>query len=454
MLYAVRRAALRTSLCLLLVGVLPPLARGQDTEPAKPAPTGLPSMIDWTFNFDAAWGGFGFANSFFADPKEHTPVDVGDRWFEGYAKPALSGVRTFSDMSRLYGKLSVVGERTYAPREPAPSPIASSFAPEDMYIGWKSGKKWEHLGEDAVDVSVGREPYQIGHGMLLWDGAAEGGSRGGYWTNARKSWGLAGVTRFKPGKHTAEAFFLKRNDLPERDTETRVAGANYDYKVNDNSTFGATYMSWWADPFFYSTRNGEDVLNFRAYTAPIPSLTDLSFNAEYARERNGDLLRSTAWNAQGTYTFSTVTWTPAVSYRYAIFEGDDPATPESEAFDSLQTGFYDWGTWWQGEIGGEYFLSNSNLVSHLVRVNVTPRKSITTGVFLYKFLLDEPSTFASGVTSRDLAFETDWYMDWKINKNFTASFVAAYADPDAAVEQATGRTRNLRYGMVFLAYSY
>jgi hypothetical protein len=143
-----------------------------------------------------------------------------------------------------------------------------------------------------------------------------------------------------------------------------------------------------------------------------------------------------------------------VSYRYAIFEGDDPATPESEAFDSLQTGFYDWGTWWQGEIGGEYFLSNSNLVSHLVRVNVTPRESITTGVFLYKFLLDQPSTFAPGVTSRDLAFEADWFMDWKINKNFTASFVAAYANPDAAVEQATGRTRNLRYGMVFLAYSY
>ena len=26
-------------------------------------------------------------------------------------------------------------------------------------------------------------------------------------------------------------------------------------------------------------------------------------------------------------------------------------------------GFSDWGTWWQGEIAGEYFLSNSNLRS-------------------------------------------------------------------------------------------
>jgi hypothetical protein len=277
MLCPISRAGLCTSLCLLLVGVLPPLARGQDTQPAKPAPTGLPSMIDWTFNFDAAWGGFGFGNSFFADPKEHVPVDTGDRWFEGYAKPALSGVRTFSDTSQLYGKLSVVGERTYAPREPAPSPIASSFAPEDMYIGWKSGKRWERLGENVVDLSVGREAYTIGHGMLLWDGTAEGASRGGYWSNARKAWGFAGITRFKPGKHTAEGFFLKKNDLPERDTETRVLGANYDYALNDNSTFGASYMRWWADPFFYPTRDGEDVLNFRAYTAPIKRLSDLSF---------------------------------------------------------------------------------------------------------------------------------------------------------------------------------
>ena len=439
---------------VLVLVLAPAVAFAQDTEPAKPAPTGLPSMIDWTFNFDAAWGSFGFAHSLFSDPKEHAPVDLGDRWFEGFAKPALSGTRTFANTSQMYGKLSVVGERTYAPKEPVTSPIASSFAPEDLYIGWRSGKKFEGFGENAVDVSVGRQPYTIGHGMLLWDGAAEGGSRGGYWSNARKAWGFGAITRFKPGKHNAEAFFLKRNDLPERDTETRVLGANYDYKLNDNSTFGASYMRWWADPFFYAHRDGEDVLNFRAFTAPIPSLTDLSFAAEYARERNGDALGSTAWNAQAGYKFSSVTWTPAVSYRYAIFEGDDPATPRSEAFDSLQTGFYDWGTWWQGEIAGEYFLSNSNLISHLVRVHLEPAKSVGTGVFFYKFLLDQPATFAPGVTSKALAFETDWYTDWKINKNFTASFVAAYADPQDAVRQASGRTKSFVYGMVFLAYSY
>ena len=49
-----------------------------------------------------------------------------------------------------------------------------------------------------------------------------------------------------------------------------------------------------------------------------------------------------------------------------------PTTAANEAFDPLLLGFHDWGTWWQGEIAGEYFLSNSNLVSHQIRAHVNP----------------------------------------------------------------------------------
>ena len=50
--------------------------------------------------------------------------------------------------------------------------------------------------------------------------------------------------------------------------------------------------------------------------------------------------------------------------------------PANEAFDPLFLGFYDWGTWWQGEIAGEYFLSNSNLISHQVRAHVAPTEPV------------------------------------------------------------------------------
>ena len=81
-----------------------------------------------------------------------------------------------------------------------------------------------------------------------------------------------------------------------------------------------------------------------------------------------------------------------MSYRYAVFEGDDPR-PRQRSFRRLFTGFYDWGTWWQGEIAGEYFVSNSNLISHQLRVHAKPNDAIGTGLILYDFLLDQPASF-------------------------------------------------------------
>ena len=129
----------------------------------------------------------------------------------------------------------------------------------------------------------------------------------------------------------------------------------------------------------------------RADTAPFSSLKALSFEAEYALEDNGDALDSTAWNVLAAYQLE-MTWKPKISYRYAIFEGDDPATAANEAFDSLLTGFADWGSWWQGEIAGEYFVSNSNLISHQLRIHTTPSESISTGLIFYDFLLDDAAS--------------------------------------------------------------
>ena len=58
------------------------------------------------------------------------------------------------------------------------------------------------------------------------------------------------------------------------------------------------------------------------------------------------------------------------------------------------------------------------------------------------------------MTSSDAAFEIDAYTDWKLNENFTISFLGAFANPGAAVQQATGRTKNFSYGMVYVGYSF
>jgi Alginate export len=457
-----RMLMLRTTLFTALITVAPAGARAQDSTPAPPQekdqqearPTGLPSRLTWTFNFDAGWGSFGFANSLFDNPKEPgVDENLSDQWFEGYVKPALSGSYRLASSSELYGKVSAVGERTYGSVPEAVGQDVSSFGPEDLYIGWRSGTSLE-MGENAVDFTIGRSQYRLGHGFLLFDGAAEGGSRGGYWTNARKAFEFSAIGRLKPGAHTVEAFYLDKDELDESESGSRLWGANYEYSIGDATTIGATYMKWFADAEIRPGRDGLNVFNLRAYTAPVTSTPDLSFEFEYASERNGDALDSNAWTLQGGYQFSDLTWKPTFTYRYAFFQGDDPDTVTNEAFDPLFLGFYDWGTWWQGEIAGEYFLSNSNLKSHLVRAHVSPSDAVRGGLMFFKFSFDQPASVAPAVTDSDAAFEIDGYIDWELNTNFTVSLLGAYADPGRAVQQATGRTKNFTYGMVYVGYSF
>jgi len=429
-------------------------ARAEEPEPATPSPPGLPAGLDWTFNFDATVGAFGFADSLYTNPKPEQPSgDLTDNWFEGSIKPAVSAEYTTASSAQFYGKVSAVGVRTYGDAPSLVGDDSSSFDVEDLYVGWRSGNSLGDLGENVLDFTVGRTQYKLGHGLLLYDGASDGGTRGGYWTGARKAFEFAAIGRFKPGNHTVEAFYLDKDDGPDGGSDSKLWGLNYEYAIGEDTTLGATYMKWSADPDEAPQRDGLDVYNLRAYTAPFPNLKALSFEAEYAQEDNGSALDSTAWNALVAYQLDTA-WQPKLSYRYAFFEGDDPGTTKNEAFDGLLTGFYDWGTWWQGEIAGEYFLSNSNLISQQLRVHTTPNDAISTGLIFYDFKLDQRASFGPNVTSDSVGQELDWYMDWTLNDNFLISFVAAVADPGKAIEQSTGRTDTFVYGMVFAAYSF
>jgi hypothetical protein len=431
---------------LLALSAAPVLAADEEAKPRPPP--GLPAGVDWTFNLDATYGVFGFNNSLYLNPRDDPSGDLGDNWTEGTLKAGLSGVYKNAGGSEWYGKLSAVGEGTFSAAPDLVGSDATSFGVEDAYIGWRSS------GETPMwDFSVGREQYKLGHGMLLYDGASEGGSRGGYWTNARKAFELAAIGRFKSGSNTVEVFYLDRDELPESDSGSKLVGANYEYAFGEENTIGATYMKWSAKEDVRPERDGMEVYNVRAYVAPFPSLKALSFELEWAQEENDVLVDSMAWTAAASYQFGGA-WSPKLTYRYAFFEGDDPDTVENENFDGLFTGFYDWSTWWQGEIGGGYLLSNSNLISSMLRLHAKPTESISTGLIFLDFSLDHPESFDPGITSSDAGTELDWYMDWSITSNFIMSFVLAVGQPGDAVEQFSGRTDNFTYGMIFGSYSF
>jgi hypothetical protein len=433
---------------LVLASFTAPLA-AQDSSVVRSQ--GPDSALKLTFSFRAGIGGLSFVRSLYVvDP---APDSEGkDNWVEAWVKPGLVAELPFGG-GVAYGVASVVAEGTYAAPPAIVGEEESSFTVEDLAVGWRSGVAAPG-GRDLVDLSVGREQYRIGKGFLLYDGAGEGGSRGGYWSNAKRAWAFAAVGKFAPGRHLVEGFYLDRSELPENDSESRLWGANYEFAPDAANVVGATYLSVMSDPGVRPTRDGLQVVDLRAFVAPFRGLPGLAAELEYAHQQNGEVARSTAWSARGAYTFGDLGWKPTLSYRYAYFQGDDPGTAVNEGWDQLFLGFTDWGTWFQGEIAGGYFLANSNLISHQGRIHVAPAGNFSTGVIGYYFQLDQPGSFGPGVTSRELALEIDWYGDLKISEHFSTSAVAAWGDPRKAVQQFAGRTHNFVYGLVYLWYRY
>ncbi|HKQ12995.1 MAG TPA: hypothetical protein VJT80_06140, partial [Steroidobacteraceae bacterium] len=135
-----RTLCLRTAVALVLLAAGIGCAAAAEDEAKPTPPPGLPAGADWEFNLNANWGVFGFANSLYTNPKPDQPSgDLSDNWMEGSIKPALSGTLTLDDSSQIYGKASVVGERTYNTPPTLVGDKASSFDVEDLYIGWRSG---------------------------------------------------------------------------------------------------------------------------------------------------------------------------------------------------------------------------------------------------------------------------------------------------------------------------
>ena len=372
---AIFAKGLSTAIALALVA-----APALSEEEAASPPPGLPAGVDWTLHFNATVGSFGFADSFYTDPKPEQPSgDLGDNWWESSIVGGISAVYTTDSSAQIYGKVSAAGERTDGGAPDVIGDDASSFEVEDLYIGWRSGNS---IGdsENLLDFTVG--PHAV---PARARAARVGRLLGGRFARRvldQRSPGLRhGRDRAVQARRAHARGVLSRKGRPAggwfreravgRELRVRVRGEHH----ARSDLHGLVRRTHSRRP----QRDGLKVYNLRAFTAPFPNLEGLSFELEYAEEDNDLLLDSTAWNALVGYQFES-SWQPKFSYRYAVFEGDDPTTPANEAFDGLFTGFYDWGTWWQGEIAGEYFVSNSNLISHQLRLHVKPNDAISTGL--------------------------------------------------------------------------
>ena len=414
----------------------------------------------FAFNADLAVAGFLNDNSWFGQSKSFLGANT-DHWWEYGFEPQLS-LETPLGGGSLYGKLSGVYTGTFG-NDASGLTIGlndpNKLTLEQANIGWKRSGIFPALQDDTFSITLGRQDYNIGTGFLINDGGGDGGERGGWYIGMRKAFKNAAVARLSSKELLAEAFYLE-NQPRSGGIEGKIYGGNLEYHFGDKLTLGGTGMV--VDPHlppdlartvWERLNTGIDKLDVYSGRATWKPLTQLTLSGEYAYETN-DQIKADGWYVQAAYETKNVPLAPVFSYRYAWLGGDDPNTKRLEGFRPIAYGYTDYGTWYQGEITGNYPLGNSNLNSHMLRAKMKASETVTLNLIYYNFTLDHPSALASNVTSDKWGDEVDFITDWQATKKVYVIGVLGVLFPGKAAEQWVGGNDNWLYSMLYASYAF
>ena len=163
-----------------------------------------------------------------------------------------------------------------------------------------------------------------------------------------------------------------------------------------------------------------------------------------------------AWYGWVGYEARSLPWRPSVTYRYAFFSGDKPATSTYERFDNLFSGTQDYFV--PGLISSKV-VTNSNLRSQRVTLAVNPAQTLQLKL---NYFAHEAATLNNlggigplqRLASRSLLQELQFDVYWYLGKNFYFQGIASAAKPGQAIRQALGGTANNWYSLQTSLYFF
>jgi hypothetical protein len=447
--------------------------------------------LELGLTLDAGLGLFGVTNAQngLGSLSSHGMRQGGRHWAEGYVTPGLEAAYQLDD-GTLYGAVRATASATRGNGEAQRNAVTDmrpeSLSLSEAYLGWKSGQSFAALGEDAVDLSAGRQGFVIGDGFLIADGTLDSFRRNNHVIGPREAFDRTAILRLNTEPVRADLFRLESNTdqryMRSKDSAaTALYGANAEWSalaLRESGRVDYDPRQWYlgatvlnitdADEAISPARDGMKVYSVRGGGALLSALgegwQDAALYSEFARQRNdtaGRRLRAEAWYVEPQYTFSALPWQPRLSYRYMHFSGDgDTGDSISRGWDPLFTagGPRGYGTWDLGEIYARYVGSNSNLNSHMVHLNLQPGTDLSLGAILYRHSYDKPDT-ANGVTSHRLQDELNVYAMWVTPlPGLEIAAVLGAARAGRGLRQSLGTTdatdRTTWLGQMVFSYSY
>jgi Alginate export len=387
------------------------------------------------------------------------PVQDANHWLEHSNEEGLNVRYPLGNYGTLKGRISGIYSLTASGPDGAVSNgserTVDAYTLESGYLAWQSEDIFPQLGHNAIELSAGNQNYQVFDGLLFWDGGQDSTDRGANWISPRKAFRETGIARFNLEGFTFEGVHLKYNDNP--DTHTRLGAGRIEYVTDDwfMKHLKVGFMAF--DIYESDTASRDGMAGIYVYheATPLPALRDFAYQASFVRESNSKssgLSEAYGWYVTPAYQLSSLPWQPQLSYRYASFSGGG-----TRAFDSLFTGLSDWGSWFQGELLGEFVLSNSNLNSNQVRLLLKPSEIVTLNLIYYKLLLDNRNQdfgLTPSRVKRSLADEVDLIVDVAVTNWWSVTATCSVANPNQGFREAVNGSATWLNGYLYMNFNF
>ena len=409
------------------------------------------------------------------------PTDIART--EGYFAPSANLLWNTSSSGTIYGGLRAVGSMTrgdgdswgltvgrhvYLPSVAAGRAYVigenmSYLNMDKIYLGWRSGNLISFLDKDGLDVSVGKQNFRLGDGMVLTDGNDEANQHKGiYWLDPRQAWNNSAIVRMKSLPYQVELFYLQSNSY-SLDTASGytndiytddIVGANLELVDTKLGKVGVSYFNITSSS--NPARDGLHVTGIHGRGNPVSTLQNLELAGEvdFQNNNNSTIDRdAVAWFAEAKYFMPELPWHPTLGYRYSSFSGDKASTSKNEGWDYLYNGSTErgFGYWYQGIVVGTYETRLSNLDTHFVNLTLMPPvKGSWMKVLYYNYQFNDPSTAKldlTAVSSKKFASEWDFILGYSPTTKIDYMLVYGIATPDkGGVDRVSGSTYGYDFG--------
>jgi hypothetical protein len=434
-----------------------------------------------SYNYRAA---IGYLDGASATPPVKTPDPT---WQEFDVEPEIRATLALNGGSSLNADISAAYGQTLGDGDAGLLSTTAgqpgSVALEQAWVSFKTGVPFGLQGDSTI-IKLGPQDFFIDDGFLMGLGTRDLGHRAAYYLGPKVAFHGPGTISLNYDPVRADIFVLGvksdqsltyGTDQPYTDfagfdvslfKDAATPGANGALNYADRARYVTfTYMNLYhADTNPAAGFNNPDISDSRRQGMNVISLNfggaynHATIYGQIVKEYNGGTDRygddksvnATAYYIEPGYTFSTLSWSPHVYYRFSYFSGqkDGAASATKTSYDPL---FYysfirsTFGSWYMGEITGNYIVGNSGIQVHQVGASATlpghifaKTDSLKLDLIFYDFNFVDPRQY--GASDKKIDDEINVAAEYAINPLTYINMAAGVAFPGRGGRQMAAAT--------------